>query len=303
MKICVLDIGGTYMKGAVMNENADILERMKTPSDCSGLDALMESLDKLITPVVDQVEGIAVSMPGTIDCVNGIAETGGAFMFVKDWPVVSVLEEKYHLPVTVENDGKAAAGAENWKGALKDVENGLVFIFGTGIGGGVILHNQVFKGSHYSAGELSVCLINHETKKPDWSNFMALRSSTKALLLDYMERTGTQDEVDGVEFFKRANAGEEAALETLRSFCRVTANYFFSLQAVLDVERIAIGGGISEQPLLLQFLNEELDQLYLPQMPLPCRRPQLVRCRFGNDANLIGALKVFLDFRKGETKI
>ncbi|MCD8327237.1 MAG: ROK family protein [Lachnospiraceae bacterium] len=298
MRICVLDIGGTFIKGAVMDENSNILERMKVASDCSGLDALLASLDEIIAPVADSVEGIAVSMPGKIDCENGIARTGGAFTFIRDLPIVSILEEKYHLPVAVENDGKAAASAENWVGALKDVKNGLVFIIGTGIGGGIIINNQVIKGSHFAAGELSLCLMNKDVDGFQASNMISMVSSTHGLLKMYQAMSGMEERVDGVEFFRRANEGEETALEALRHFARITAHYIFDLQVVLDVDRVAIGGGISEQPLLLQVLNEELDKAYDTPFPLPCVRPELVKCQFGNDANLIGALKGLLDSGK-----
>ncbi|MCD7807188.1 MAG: ROK family protein [Lachnospiraceae bacterium] len=298
MKFCVLDIGGTFIKGAVMDENANIIQRMKVKSDCSGLEALLDSLDEIIAPVAAVVEGIAISMPGKIDCDNGIARTGGAFSFIRDFPILSIIEEKYHLPVALENDRKAAASAENWVGALKDVKNGLVFIFGTGIGGGIIIDNRVMKGSHFAAGELSLCLLNKEAEGFSMSNMITTTSSTRGLLDMYQEMSGMEEKVDGVEFFRRANEGEETALLTLRRFARITAHYLFELQVVLDVDRVAIGGGISEQPLLLQVLNEELDKAYDTQFPLPCVRPELVKCRFGNDANLIGALKGLLDSGK-----
>ncbi|MCD8131672.1 MAG: ROK family protein [Lachnospiraceae bacterium] len=298
MKFCVLDIGGTFIKGAIMDENSNIIERMRVKSDCSSLEALLSGLDEIIAPVAGSVEGIAVSMPGKIDCEKGITRTGGTFAFIKDLPIVSILEEKYHLPVAVENDGKAAASAENWMGALKDVKNGLVFIFGTGIGGGIIMNNQVIKGSHFAAGELSLCLLSKDVEGFQYSNMISTMSSTNGLLGIYQTMSGMEEKVDGVEFFQRANGGEETALEALRRFGRITANYIFDLQVVLDVDRVAIGGGISEQPLLLQVLNEELDKAYDTPFPLPCVRPELVKCRFGNDANLIGALKGLLDSGK-----
>ncbi len=298
MKYCVLDMGGTFIKGAVMDERAQVLERNKVKSDCSGLNAMLNSLDEIITPVMGEAAGIAVSMPGRIDAERGIAETGGAFDFIRYLPMVSILEERYHLPVTIENDGKAAAIAESWMGALKDVPNGLVFIFGTGIGGGIILNHQVIRGSHFAAGELSLCLVDAYAEDFDVYNLTGRVSSTRGLLNLYRSMSGQEEETDGVTFFDRVNSGEETAVNTLRRFGRITANYIFNLQAVLDVDRVAVGGGISEQPVLLRVLNEELDRLYDQPRPLPCVRPELVKCRFGNDANLIGALKVLLDSRK-----
>ncbi len=298
MKYCVLDMGGTFIKSAVMDEQAHILGRRRVKSDCSGPDAMLNSLDQIIGPMMGETAGIAVSMPGRIDVERGVAETGGAFDFIRNQPMTSLLEERYHLPVTIENDGKAAAIAESWMGALKDVSNGLVFILGTGIAGGIILNHQVYRGSHFAAGELSLCLVDGYAEDFDVYNLTGRVSSTRGLLNLYRSMSGQEEETDGVTFFDRVNSGEEASVKTLSRFGRITANYIFNLQAVLDLERIAVGGGISEQPVLLKVLNEELDRLYDQPLPLPCVRPELVKCRFGNDANLVGALKVLLDSGK-----
>ncbi|MCD7863182.1 MAG: ROK family protein [Lachnospiraceae bacterium] len=118
------------------------------------------------------------------------------------------------------------------------------------MGGGIILNNQVVKGSHMAAGELSCCLINRDVEGISMDNVIAMRFAVPGLLKMYRDKTGAEETLDGVEFFRRANEGEEAALETLRYFCRVTATYFYDLQVILDVDCIAVGGGISAQTLL-----------------------------------------------------
>ncbi|MCI8401037.1 MAG: ROK family protein [Lachnospiraceae bacterium] len=303
MNICVLDIGGTFIKGALMDEEAHLLKQWKVKSRTADLDSFLESLDQSIAPYLEGAKGIAVSMPGKIDSAAGIARTGGAFLFIRDLPVVSILEERYHLPAAVDNDGKCAASAENWMGALKDVPNGLVYVIGTGLGGGIVLNNQVVRGSNFAAGELSFCLMD-KNRPFGLDNMMSSVVSAKFLLEQYQERAGLDEAPDGIEFFGRVNEGEELAVDVLRNFCRLTARYMFDLQAVLDVDRIAVGGGISAQPVLLQMLEEELKEAFLYKgCPMAITQPKLVRCRYGNDANLIGALKNFLDRRGADIRI
>ncbi len=295
MKVCVFDLGGTFIKAAMMNEKAEILERWKTPSPTADWESLAGALDEYVRRHIHEAEGIAISMPGRIDRERGIAHTGGSFQFICDLPVASILEEKYHLPVSVDNDGKCAANAENWLGALKDAANGLVYVIGTGIGGGIVLNHQVVRGGHFAAGELS-CPMLDMAEKTTLGNSVAAHLGTGALLRGYQTESGSKEEIDGIEFFRRAGEGDEAARNVLRKFCRLTANYLYMLQAVLDVERVAVGGGISAQPLLFEVLNEELDRAFSGwDFPIPCIRPELVRCQYGNDANLIGALKNFID--------
>ena len=70
-------------------------------------------------------------------------------------PFAALLEQQLGVPVTIANDGKCAAAAEAWTGSLAGVDNGLVLVLGTGIGGGIILNGKVYMGSHSAAGEVS----------------------------------------------------------------------------------------------------------------------------------------------------
>lgn len=296
MKIITLDIGGTFIKAALMNEKSEILEQWKVPSPTQSLEELLEALDACIVPHLDGANGIAISMPGRIDIEKGIAFTGGAFQFIQNLEIKKILEERYKLPVWVDNDGKCAANAENWVGSLKDVSSGLVYVIGTGIGGGIIINNEVHRGIHFAAGELSCCLIDLKDGA-NYQNWSALSMATPALLAQYQVAKQTEEKIDGIEFFNRVNNGELVAVDVLRRFAQMTAAYFYNLQTVLDVERIAIGGGISAQPILQRFIQEECDKIWQGKygMLFPSKEPEIVLCQFGNDANLIGALKNYLD--------
>ena len=101
--------------------------------------------------------------------------------------------------------------------------------------------------------------------------------------------------LDGRSFFAAANAGEPEALEVLRRFCHAVAVQIYNLTVLLDVEKVAIGGGISAAEALLPAIQAELDWLFERCTVMPAVKPELVRCRYGNDANLIGALKLFFE--------
>lgn len=121
MELIALDLGGTLTKCARMNENGEILQARKVPSATDHPKNLLASLDECVLPWLDGADGIAVSMPGKIDPARGIALTGGAFAWIENLPIGKLLSERYHLPVSVDNDGKCAAAAESWLGALQDV--------------------------------------------------------------------------------------------------------------------------------------------------------------------------------------
>ena len=103
------------------------------------------------------------------------------------------------------------------------------------------------------------------------------------------------DEVDGYFIFEKANEGDEEVLAILDEFTKQIAAQIVNLQCVIDPQRVAIGGGISAQPLLLEYIRKNVDSFsdnfgnYKPGV-------QVVPCTFRNDSNLIGALYHYLTY-------
>lgn len=272
------------------------------------MDDLLAAIEGFAAPLQGQFVGCAISMPGRIDTRNGIAHTGGMLSaFMWEQPFAAQVEARLGVPVTIANDGKCAAAAEGWTGALAGVENGLVLVLGTGIGGGIILNGKVLMGAHAAAGEVS-CLVSNmaameaETfeldKVESFSDapMWAGAASATGLIREYarQKKLSLQGPLpNGEEIFAAYNAGEPEAQKALKIFARRVAVGILSLQNVLDVERVAIGGGISAAEALLPAIQAELDWLFERCTVMPTVKPELVRCRYGNDANLIGALKLF----------
>ena len=295
-KYLALDLGGTFLKAAIIDEEVNIVEKWKVPSaHAKSVDEMLLVFDEAVKGHLDGVDAICMSLPGKMNVKTGVMETAGAFdSFMHECHIVELIEARYGLPAGIDNDAKCATNAEIWKGALQDCENGVVYVIGTGIGGGIEINHQVYRGSHYSSGELSGIYADYEGEWPCQSRAMASYIATPGLLRLYRQKAGIEEEIDGEYFFDKANAGDETAMEVLRYFCNQTAKYFHNIQICLDVDRFAIGGGISAQQILIDTLNEEMDKVF--SIPTVATRPELVRCKFGNDANLIGAVKSYLDF-------
>ena len=98
-----------------------------------------------------------------------------------------------------------------------------------------------------------------------------------------------EDELNGEEAFKYCNEGNEKALKALTEYCDILAMGLWNIQATVDPEKIAIGGGISRQPILMEYINKSLEKSY-SKMPIPIPRVKIVNCKYFNDSNLIGAL-------------
>lgn len=297
----VLDIGGTYIKYALMDESGAFLERGKHPSDTDSREGLFRSLAAAADRFEGQYAGIAVSMPGRISTDRGIAHTGGAFKFILDEPVGQELEDIFHVPVTIANDAKCATNAEAWTGALSGAENGVVLVFGTGIGGGIVLNRKVYMGASGASGEVSWLLTDmnrayehiefFEAEPRTWVEC----ASSRALARSYAAKKGLPS-ADCAQLFEACNAGDREAAQLLDDFVHHVAAGIFSIQSVLDVRRYAIGGGISAQPAVTEGIRRAMDELWESVLRIPFTKPEIVACRYGNDANLIGALRFHLDY-------
>src|SRR5699024_8804179 len=124
----VLDIGGTFIKYALMGEDGSFLENGKLPSPMDSLDGLLAAVASVGEKFRGRYEKAAVSMPGRIDTRTGMAHTGGAFPFIRETPAGQLFAGRLGCPVMVANDGKCAANAEAWTGALADTADGAVLV-------------------------------------------------------------------------------------------------------------------------------------------------------------------------------
>ncbi len=294
----VLDIGGTFVKYAIMDGDAQIELQGKVPARTGSEAEMLEVLEQIKGLVGTDYESVAISMPGRVDFKTGIAHMGGAYDWIRDYPVTDRYGAVFGKRATAMNDGKCAAMAERWRGALADVSDGAVLVLGTGVGGGIVIDNRVYMGALGGAGELSGLVADFDSIK-DGVGFSSpwmwsARVSAGAITKNYAKAKSLET-ADGVMLFDAYEAGEKEAREVVDEFGKQLAAGIMSLQSVLDLPRYAIGGGISARPVVIEVVRDALDALLDPIMGFaPFCKPQIVSCRFGNEANLIGALAFHL---------
>ena len=300
MKYLTVDVGGTEIKYAVMDEELNVYDRGYVPTPMDTFDHFAEEIEKMYDKCKDEVEGIAMSLPGIIDVKKGLVIGGGALLYNHGTYVGKLLEERLGCRVVLENDGKAAALAEYHKGALQGTQNSSVFIIGTGVGGGLIINGQIVRGRDFSAGEYSFLSTNAD-KIDDFTTYVGSTCSTRGLLERYRTFSGSDEQIDGREFFRRL-PDDEAAKKALDDFALAVAKQVYNLYWLLDLEKIAIGGGISRQPILTEKIREKFAEVcatsamgkYMDHASI-----EIVTCQFQNDANLIGAMMNFISETRG----
>lgn len=163
-----VDLGGTRLRAAAMTESGEIIAREEMPTEVhGGPDRILADILRLVEIVsagipADAIAGLCVCAPGPLDARNGIALHIPTLPGFDDFPLAAVLGEKLPYPVSLENDGIAAAVAEWRYGAGRGVDNLVYMTVSTGIGGGVIADGRVLYGRMGMAGH-----IGHMSIRPD----------------------------------------------------------------------------------------------------------------------------------------
>ena len=288
-KYLVLDIGGTFIKYALMSNEGVFIEKNKVKTPLDGIESLVEAIGKVYDNYKNQIKGIAISMPGIIDAARGYAFTGGFLTYNSDKEIVKILQKRCPVKITIENDGKCAALAEVWHGSLKGCRYGAVIVLGTGVGGGIIIDGKVHRGRNFFAGEFSY-MRNNAGIKNNIDNLWATNNGSAALTKVFAEKKGLNPEdVDGFRVFESINSGDAEALDILEGFANNIAAQIINIQCIFDPERVSIGGGISEQPILIEYINKKLEEQY-ESIDYYMPRIKVEKCTFCNDSNLLGAL-------------
>lgn len=295
MNYLVLDIGGSSIKYALMTEEMEFIEKGKKATPLDNIDNLIKVIGEIYDEYKEKINGLAISMPGILDSEKGYAYTGGSLSYIENMEFVKILKERCPIKISIENDGKCAALAEVWNGSLKEYDDGVVIVLGTGVGGGIVRNKKVYKGKNFFAGEFSFIATNVENTQ-NVQNMWGFKNGSKALISAAAKAKNVkEEELDGFKVFEYANNNDEDILKVLDDFTYALAVQITNLQCILDPEVIAIGGGISSQDILVEYIQKNVDK-YNKNLPFNIPKPNVVRCEFRNDANLIGALYNFITF-------
>ena len=284
MSVLALDIGGTFIKWAAA-EGYQLCEKGKVPTPRSSLSDFTACMDELFHN--GTYDGLALSMPGTIDPDTGLIVQGGALQYNNNVNMIELLESRYHVPVSIENDARCAALAEAENGALKNEEYGLVIVVGTGIGSALVHKGEILRGSHNYAGELSMALCG-SAQDFGFSLLFGNQCGMEGFTQTFRNQL-SDPSLTGEGFMAMVKSGHAEASALFESYCMTFAGVLFTLQFAYDPGTIVIGGGISANPLFIEGIQKQFEQLF-SVFPFKVRHAEITASRQGNDANLSGAL-------------
>ena len=287
-----VDIGGTktaLLAWDLATSTVLAQDVFTTPTDIGPeavVDCLVGAVDALLADCGQErgsLRGIGVAVPGLVDVDAGMVLTAGNLDGWLQVPLCHLLENQLHVPVVIEHDANAAALGERWRGAAQDLECFAFVALGTGIGVGIIINGQLYRGAHHAAGELGDLVVGREFlgQERGGQGNLAQLIGGKTLRLRGKQATG--DDLSAAEVISRAeNDTELAAMaDEVNDYLAMA---IIAISALLDPEAIIVGGGTAEAGEdLLDPVRERVAR-EVPVLPL------IVASALGPEAQLYGAV-------------
>lgn len=290
-KFLVLDIGGTFIKIAVMNEEAEMLSEERVPTPASGDGAIFRVIREVFhkqQELYPDIAGVALSIPGAVDVENGHVSYAGSVMDIIGVKIKAELAD-LGVPVEVENDANCAALAEKWKGNAQDCENFLCVTIGTGIGGAIFSRNEIVHGVEGMAGEFGLMMLDTHADIPELleqRNFS--RYSSTWNMVDRLNKHFGEEKT-GEEWFELYDQQNAEVMKIIHSFYDRLSIGIINLMHIFAPEKIVIGGGISSRPELIPYVKRQI-----AKVPTAiAAKMEIQECKQKNRAGLIGALYHF----------
>jgi predicted NBD/HSP70 family sugar kinase len=288
MRVLGIDIGGSHIKtGIVDGKNIIDAKCFVTPESYQKFVALVEDIFEQYDTA--DFSKVACSVPGAV--ANGVVEHGGSIPYLDQVDLRKLLAQMGCVPAAVENDAKAATLGEMSKGNLQNIKNGAAIILGTGVGMGIEINHQVYKGTHLQAGEISFMIQDHTVLSPN--SFVGMGLSAVGLIGRLAKILDI--EADGKKVFKKIQEQNNSeANQVFNEYCKDLAKLCFNIQTVLDIGKIVIGGGISQQSQLIKTVQTEYENIFKisPLISKTMKKIEITEAYFKANANLIGAAEV-----------
>lgn len=301
-----VDLGGTKIAAGVVDESGKIVDQLVTPTPKDSSESVIAELAKTIQALAKQhnVYDVCVAAPGFVDAKRT------EVLFTANLPMRNVklkseLEKITNLNVVIENDANAAAWAEFKFGAANGSQNAVMLTVGTGLGGGLVINDELVRGEFGVAAEVGhMNLVQDGLQcgcglKGCWEQYASgsalLRTARKLaqkhrdeaeILLSLGDRT--PEGVEGIHITQAAEKGCPIAMRAFSEIGKALGMGMATLAALLDPQVFVIGGGVSQGS---KFFFDATAQTFKSNLTARDFRPlaEIKLASMGNDAGLIGA--------------
>lgn len=293
-KIAGIDIGGTKIRFGIVSELGEVLADWTIPTKIPLYPYLEEQILRIKKEFPD-LTGIGIGTRGMVDAETGIITFEKELEGWQGTAIKSQLETATGLRVEVNNDANCAALAEVQLGAAKGFRRVACLTVGTGLGGGFVFDGRIMNGSNGGAGEVGhmilypnglLCGCGRKGCSEQYVSGTALR---RLIREENVIDPETGDLAIPQNLFRLAVDGVASAISVRERFLSDFAIVISSLQAVLDMECVVIGGGVSDSA------DDWWDLLLERVEPLKLKPFEMRRAVFGNEAGMLGAAMLIID--------
>lgn len=279
-KALAIDIGGTKIYAAIVDESGKIIgevEKHKTPKV---LDEIKSTLKEIIQKHEDEVDIVTIATAGAVNKENSAitSSTGNLVEGYNDIEFSFLSKRK----VFVENDANSAAWAEHAVGAAKSYSNSITVTLGTGVGSGIIIENQLLKGKSGAAGEMHFKASNDHKRQCTcgaWDCW-EIYASGNGLRLTGVDETGNKD-ITTYDIMDGVRAGDETMKRVFDIWQRYIINGLVGLANIFDPDCIVLSGSMADF-VDVEFVQWEVNKEILTQPT------KILHASAGNYAGLIG---------------
>lgn len=302
-----VDIGGTNIAAAIVNEKGEILAKVSNPTMAElGQEKSIEVIKETIKELVSKgrypqtsYKGIGIGVPGVCDVKNGIVKFAPN-LFWDNVNIVEILNKEFKLPIYIDNDANAAAVGEAWCGAGKNKNNIVCITIGTGVGCGLVLNGKIFHGTGNGAGEIGHITVLEDGPVCNCGNPGCLEAlvAAPAIAKQGRKAAAQQEEtllkkianinsITAKDVFDAAKQGDKVSLDIVDDMARFLGIALANTINLLNPEQIVIGGGVAAAgDVLFNPLKKVVSQRAIKTLYSDV---EIVPAVLGNDAGIIGA--------------
>ncbi len=306
-----IDLGGTNISAALVDENFNIIskKRYKTMIPTTK-EVLCDKMANLTFEILNEYEGIIDKIPFIgIGCPGNVNPKNGEVrflpnLFIENWKIKSMMEERLKKRVYIENDANLAAYGEYIAGAAIGTRSAITITIGTGIGGGIILDGKIYSGFNHWGAEIGHMVIMHNGHKCNcgrrgcyeaYASATALAVATKealknddrsSIMWEIIE--GDINNVSPKTAFIGMKMNDSLATQVVNKYIEYLSVGIINIINIFQPEIICIGGGISNEGEYLINLIED----YIKNnscMQVPENQTKICIAKLGNNAGIIGA--------------
>lgn len=286
MQVLSIDIGGTFLKKAIVDHSGEVheFESIKVPQH---YEELLQLIAQKYKEAIDVEECICISSPCNYHDSKLQGSSYVEYLVGKD--LINDLKNILNIEIFLENDGNCSALGEAFSGFGKGVSDFVNIVIGSGVGGGIIINHQLLKGNNNLAGDIGYMFLHPVVRTDNINHSMGMRGGTTYLI-------NTCKKIDEKYYtaeiiLDHYNLDQQIKVE-VDNFIRYLSLGIINIMYTVSPSVFLLSGGVTKHPELLNLINQDI--INITSMSSAYKYiPKVMISKHKNNSNLIGAASIF----------